>query len=203
MLAEFNLFRVLSLVCRIIGADTFFYLRPKDILKEVNMICAKFFQKNKSSGRYAARISWSAICAPKSEGGLGLKDLLAWNQACILRNLWCLFTKAGSLWVAWVNTYVLKGGSCLQVDVSPNWSWSCRRIFKLRILFYQFLELRNGVPVWTLQGGKFKMAKVYDMLRPHQQSFSEQKLLGLLLSFQSMLLQHGCQCWEDYQLLID
>ena len=31
------------------------------------------------------------ICLPKSEGGLGLKDLFSWNQACVMQNLWAIF----------------------------------------------------------------------------------------------------------------
>ena len=47
-------------------------------------------------------MSWKAICQPKDEGGLGLKDILTWNQACVLQNIWTIITKAGSLWIAWI-----------------------------------------------------------------------------------------------------
>ena len=44
-----------------------------------------------------ARVKWFDICHPKMESGLGLKDILSWNVACIIRNLWMLITKVGSL----------------------------------------------------------------------------------------------------------
>ena len=47
-------------------------------------------------------MSWKAICQPKDEGGLGLKDILTWNHACVLQNIWAIITKAGSLWIAWI-----------------------------------------------------------------------------------------------------
>ncbi|CAN8272606.1 unnamed protein product [Cochlearia groenlandica] len=33
-------------------------------------------------GRNNVRVAWETVTAPKSEGGLGLKDLLSWNKAC-------------------------------------------------------------------------------------------------------------------------
>ncbi|MBA0783788.1 hypothetical protein Gotri_001443 [Gossypium trilobum] len=37
-----------------------------------------------------ARLNWFGVCHPKAEGGLGLRDLLAWNKACIMKNLACI-----------------------------------------------------------------------------------------------------------------
>jgi len=57
------------------------------------------------------------VCLPKKEGGLGLKRLEVWNQAAIMRHILLLFTRAGSLWVAWVLKYLLKGRSFWEVKV--------------------------------------------------------------------------------------
>lgn len=56
-----------------------------------------------------AKVSWELICVPKKEGGLGLKRIEDWNKAAILKHIWNLFTKLGSLWVAWVKMNLLKG----------------------------------------------------------------------------------------------
>ena len=48
-------------------------------------------------------MSWKEICFPKSEGGLGIKDIESWNNACILQNIWAIISKAGSIWIAWLN----------------------------------------------------------------------------------------------------
>jgi hypothetical protein len=34
-----------------------------------------------------------------------------WNKAAILKHIWNIFSQAGSLWVAWVKEYILKGRS--------------------------------------------------------------------------------------------
>ena len=62
-------------------------------------------------------MSWNTVCLPKAEGGLGVKDMLSWNRACVLKNIWSIITQAGSLWIAWVNAYILRGRSFWQVQI--------------------------------------------------------------------------------------
>ncbi|XP_038997993.1 uncharacterized protein LOC120123057 [Hibiscus syriacus] len=79
-----------------------------------------------------ARVSWQNICLLKSEGGLGLKDLKTWNKACMILHIKNILAGEGSLWVAWVKHYVLKGNNFWNFNVHPSCSWNLRRIFKLR-----------------------------------------------------------------------
>jgi hypothetical protein len=58
-----------------------------------------------------AEVAWSNVCFPKKEGGLGIKQLEVWNKAAMLNHIWSLFARAGSLWVAWVDSTWLKGKS--------------------------------------------------------------------------------------------
>ncbi|XP_039021875.1 uncharacterized protein LOC120154125 [Hibiscus syriacus] len=57
-----------------------------------------------------ARVSWQKICLPKSEGGLGLKDLKTWNKACMMSLI----------------KNILAG------EVKPYMSWSLKQILMLR-----------------------------------------------------------------------
>lgn len=67
------------------------------------------------SGHYentkSAKISWSNVCLPKKEGGLGLKRIEEWNKACIARLIWLLSLETDSLWVAWIYQYYFRGKS--------------------------------------------------------------------------------------------
>jgi hypothetical protein len=38
-----------------------------------------------------------------------------WNLAAMLRYIWNIFARAGSLWVAWVKEYLLKGKNLWQL----------------------------------------------------------------------------------------
>jgi hypothetical protein len=35
-----------------------------------------------------AKVAWDCISVPKCEGDLGIKKLVEWNQASILRHIW-------------------------------------------------------------------------------------------------------------------
>lgn len=54
------------------------------------------------------KVAW-ILCVPEDEGGLGLKTLVYWNRATILRHIWSLFARSWSLWVGLVNSNMIKG----------------------------------------------------------------------------------------------
>ena len=102
------------------------FILPKGVLKKINQLCLDFFWKRREQPAKGARISWDTICYPKSEGGLGLKELVSWNKACRLQSIWAIITKSGSLWIAWIQEYVLKGKSFWDLAESSTSSWSRR-----------------------------------------------------------------------------
>ncbi|GJZ66378.1 RNA-directed DNA polymerase, eukaryota, reverse transcriptase zinc-binding domain protein [Tanacetum coccineum] len=55
------------------------FLLPKQVINEINKLLKGFLwcQGDLTKGR--AKISWDAICKPKDQGGLGLKNLYVWN----------------------------------------------------------------------------------------------------------------------------
>ncbi|TYG41580.1 hypothetical protein ES288_D12G186800v1 [Gossypium darwinii] len=107
------------------------FILPKGVLKAINL-CLKFFWKGQNMDAKGERVGWSTICKPKSEGGLGLKELDSRNQACIMQNLSSILIQAGPLWVAWIQAYVLRGRDLMQVSPSQTSSWSQSKILKLR-----------------------------------------------------------------------
>ncbi|MBA0766128.1 hypothetical protein Gotri_015196 [Gossypium trilobum] len=56
------------------------------------------------------------------------------SEVCMMQNLWSVWVKGGSLWVAWVHLYTLKGYSVLQVQALPSHSWAWKKLLKLRSL---------------------------------------------------------------------
>ena len=85
------------------------FILPKSVLYKINQICTNFFWKGSGKPVRGARVRWSIICLSKAERGLGVKDMLSWNKAYIMQNIWFIISKVGSLWIAWINIYVLKG----------------------------------------------------------------------------------------------
>ena len=74
---------------------------------------------------------WDFICVPKDEGGLGLKKMVDWNRAAILRHIWSLFSRSRSLWVALLYSNLIRGRCfwLLKVPQDATSTWS--KILKL------------------------------------------------------------------------
>jgi len=53
-------------------------------------------------------VSWKTVCFLKKNGGLGIKDLYAWNKAKIAKLIWVITEKKDILWVKWVYGRYLK-----------------------------------------------------------------------------------------------
>ncbi|XP_016675141.1 uncharacterized protein [Gossypium hirsutum] len=89
------------------------FLLPKAVLRKIAQICVRFFWKVQDCAAHGARVSRFLICSPKSEGGLGLRDLEVWNNVCILQHIRSILAEEGSLSVAWNKEYVYEGEEVL------------------------------------------------------------------------------------------
>ncbi|KAL4279936.1 hypothetical protein GQ457_03G009480 [Hibiscus cannabinus] len=105
---------------------------PKAVIRRVEQLCLRFFWKGNDTAAKGARVKWEQICLPKAEGGLGLKSLQVWNEACMLGLMRNLLATEGSLWVAWVHEYAFHGIDFWDVESKSVFSWTLRKILKLR-----------------------------------------------------------------------
>ena len=98
-------------------------------------------------------MSWQAICHPKSEWRLDLKDMYIWNQTCMIQNMWDIIVQFGSLWIAWLQEYVLKDKSFWQQKATSYSSWVNRMITNKLVHELEYLKQmpwkRNPVDLWT------------------------------------------------------
>ena len=65
-----------------------------------------------------------------------------------LQLIWLLFTLAGSLWVSWVQHYLLRDSSFWDVKEDQKGSWIWRKLLKLRDIAYPFLKNGNAAFFW-------------------------------------------------------
>ncbi|GJU60185.1 RNA-directed DNA polymerase, eukaryota, reverse transcriptase zinc-binding domain protein [Tanacetum coccineum] len=100
---------------------------PKTVIKEINGILKRFLCSNGDSAKGKAKVAWKQVCKPKEYGGLGLKNLEAWNEALLTKHLWNIAAKKDTLWVKWVHMMRLKEKSIWNVQFDPSdiWSWKC------------------------------------------------------------------------------
>jgi hypothetical protein len=120
------------------------FILPKSVIKAIEQKFNRFLWNGNSVGSAKAKVSWKDVCYPKREGGLGLKSLEGWNQTSMLRHVWSLFARSGSIWVAWVRENFLKRRSFWSVGIPQSCSWSWRKILKLRDVAKRFLKFEVG-----------------------------------------------------------
>lgn len=59
---------------------------PKFMLKEIDQsLLSKFLRCGPARDLCQYKVAWSQCCLPKLDGGLGLRDLVEWNNASITR----------------------------------------------------------------------------------------------------------------------
>ena len=91
------------------------FILPKKVIRKVESTLRSFLWKGSELVSTGAKVSWSRVCLPIEEGGLGIKHLEHWNRAAIIKHLWFLSSGQISSWSSWVHSYLLKGKSFWEV----------------------------------------------------------------------------------------
>lgn len=87
---------------------------PMGLITQLNSLCGKFLWSGKEGGGNKARIAWNMVCQPRSHGGLGFKELLAWNRTNMFQWVRDIAANEGhSIWHNWLQAYRLKGQNVL------------------------------------------------------------------------------------------
>lgn len=120
------------------------FVLPKRFYEKVDSLCCSFLWKIRTTSATGARVSWSNICTPKKEGGLGLRKLEDFELIFRLKRLWNYFSNSGSLWVAWLSNNRFGGRSFWLVRDSQRFSKTIRGMLQLKHLLPQFLRCAVG-----------------------------------------------------------
>ncbi|GKB57104.1 hypothetical protein Tco_0913290 [Tanacetum coccineum] len=84
---------------------------PKGIILDIHQLIRGFLWCNGEYKCGKAKVAWSDICLPKSEGGLSLRSLEIFNMALMTTHIWNIVPNKESLWVRRIHTYKLRGRS--------------------------------------------------------------------------------------------
>lgn len=122
------------------------FILPKRCISTINSLFGLFLWKGNIESHHIANVSWDSVTNRKDEGGLGLPNLLCWNNACSLKLVWMLFFKSGSIWVAWVTRMIFSGnlGKCWTIKANQKYSWLINKLIKLRETIYPWIKLSIG-----------------------------------------------------------
>lgn len=99
------------------------FILPKACLDEIESLHSAFLWSGSPNSHHKAKVAWSDLCLPTTEGGLGIRKLRETSTVFALGLVWKLFTLSGSLWVAWAQVELMNKGSFWEVKDSNKGSW--------------------------------------------------------------------------------
>ncbi|KAL9230937.1 hypothetical protein vseg_006225 [Gypsophila vaccaria] len=108
------------------------FLLPMIVLKEVEAICRNYLWEGHEHYTKSPPVAWSEVCKSKKTGGLGLRDIKAWNVAAVGKLAWWITCKADHLWVKWVHQVYLRGHDWFSYKPTQDSTWGWRKICSTR-----------------------------------------------------------------------
>ena len=143
---------------------------PMSVISEIEKMCRRFFWGQKAEERKIPWVAWPKMCMSKKAGGMGLRDLEAFNQAVLAKQGWRILINENSLM-----TRVLKGKyfpSCSFIDAKQgsNMSFTWRSILQARPVLMKGLyrvigdgrSTRIWGDPWLQSGGNGGMGRRQD-----------------------------------------
>lgn len=148
---------------------------PNAVIQKVVGMCRAYLWQSKFP-----LVAWREVCLPKSEGGLGFRDLLTWNFALLARTLWDIHAEKDSLWIKWVHHEYLRNVSIWERARRKDDSPLFKRILEIRDrLIQQEGSLTAAIMQlldWNIVG-KFSSVKAYQYFRPKGQRWRVAKAI--------------------------
>ena len=183
----------LELIRGVLQAIVCFWLNilpiPAGVIDHIYCLCRRFLWGSKS-----ALVAWKDICFPKSEGGLGLKDLKIWNSCLLIKTLWDIHQKKDTLWVRWVHQEFLQGVSIWQRALHRDDSPLIKRLLLIRDRLITSCGSEDAVVgrirSWV-HGSTLNIQAAYDFLR----NKAQHKFWAKIVWHPCLVPKHGFILW--------
>ena len=101
---------------------------PDSLCSELNSLISNFWWGQWEKERKLAWISWEKMCKPKVDGGMGFKDLRAFNLALLVKQGWRLFKNLGSLTHRILKARYFPDRNFMEAQLGPKPSYSWRSL---------------------------------------------------------------------------
>ena len=125
---------------------------PDTLCQELNSMVRNFWWGQKENERKMAWVSWEKICQRKAEGGLGFRDLKAFNLALLAKQGWRIIQNPDSLFHRVLKAKYFKSTSFLEAQLGPSPLYTWRSLMEAKDIVEREMRwnIGNGrnVNVW-------------------------------------------------------
>ncbi|XP_004297906.1 PREDICTED: putative ribonuclease H protein At1g65750-like [Fragaria vesca subsp. vesca] len=120
------------------------YLLPKILCDNIHKLCASFFWGDSETKKKIHWQSWVKLCLTKEEGGMGFKNLYAYNLALLAKQGWRFMSQPNSLVTRVFKARYFPTISFQDAQLGDNPSYPWRRILEGRSVLQASVKWRIG-----------------------------------------------------------
>ena len=119
---------------------------PMNLCHEIEALIRKFYWGQHGDARKIHWVKWQEMCKPKSQGGMGFKDLSRFNDALLAKHTWRLLHDHHSLFYRVFKARFFPDCSIMEAKESSNASFAWKSILRGRDV------IKRGA-VWRIGNG--------------------------------------------------
>lgn len=178
---------------------------PIGLCDEIEALDQKFWWGQRGECWKIHWVKWKAMCKPKSEGGMGFKDLAMFNDAQLAKQAWRLLHNKNSMFYQVFKARFFPNCSILEaLDSTKGW-YAWRSILHGRDVLKKRARWRvgNGEGIWgdawlpsldsprlvNPMGVSFPKIRVSSLIKPPTRSWNVELLQGLFSPKQVNLIR--------------
>ncbi|XP_050231894.1 uncharacterized protein LOC126680759 [Mercurialis annua] len=141
---------------------------PKSLIAELERICARFWWGTSAKSRKIHWARWSVLCKPKCQGGMGFRDLEAFNRSILAKQLWKIITCPDSLLAKVYKQRYFKDTSPMEATVPRNASFTWKSIMWAKDIIENGCRWRigDGVSVQIYKDRWLPREKSFKVISP-------------------------------------
>ncbi|XP_048494688.1 uncharacterized protein LOC125494873 [Beta vulgaris subsp. vulgaris] len=123
------------------------------------------------------KMNGDSLCLSKQCGGLGFRDVFAWNIACLGKYVWAIASKQDNVWIKLIQSVYVKGENWWSYIPKGGVSWYWKRICKIK----EDLK-RHYTEAEMSSWPKYSIQDVYDTIKGDKQKVPWDKMVWNRLS---------------------
>ena len=108
----------------------------KSICDNINSLLARYWWGHTRAEKKIHWISWNKLCTSKKRGGMGFKDIHAFNLAMLAKQAWRLIHNNESLFYRVYKARYFPSTSFLDVELGNNASFAWHSLLAFRNIIY-------------------------------------------------------------------